>query len=681
MRISPLLTLAFLLLAATAPLRWTHAQEPAPAATDAAERSRELLRQGREALRAGDRFTALRLVARARDLQPADPDTRQALADVLAELGAYEAAAAAIAPKVDPGVRGRQAGARVRWGESIDPPDAARRFEATDVAIAQLQALLAQEQGAPSPDPGLLFRLQRDLVVALRARERWADALEQAQALRAAGDVLPPYARRAEAGALLEMRRPAEARQAYQEVLRADPDDRIALVGRFWSELEEEDFDAAFATADALAAIGGPTRQLGRVAAPQRDDDWLDAQLLAAKVRRFADMPAAAWDRIEPLVREAPGSSTLREERGEIAAARGWNRLGEEELRIARSLVVEDPGLEMALAESDLRRRRWASAEERVARLAPLYPGNGRLLRLQRDLAAWRMAELQLEIQPRIEQGDSSVAPGDGLSARARLYTPPLAERWRLLADVNRESGQPRDEKLVRNRFGAGVEGRWPDVTLELIGWANTGMLDRPGATANLQWQPDDHWTLAGFLEAFTPDTPLQAVKAGIHADRLGLSAVHAWNESRVASVGVQTSDFSDGNRRWSAVADFSARVLDAPTTKVALTPAFYTSRNSRSDAPYFNPRRDAALTLAIDVQDRIWRRYERSWLQRVLFSAGPYWQDGFGTRVIASVSYEQAWRVDPVTEWRCGVSLSRRYYDGDAEAALAVFVRLQQRF
>ena len=51
--------------------------------------------------------------------------------------------------------------------------------------------------------------------------------------------------------------------------------------------------------------------------------------------------------------------------------------------------------------------------------------------------------------------------------------------------------------------------------------------------------------------------------------------------------------------------------------------------------------------------------------------------------RIAVAACIEQTipFRVDPVTEWRYGVSLSRRYYDGDAEAALAVFVRLQQRF
>lgn len=681
MRTLPLLTLVVLLAVACGWNAAVHAQTPQTAAPAAAQRALLLLQQGRQALRAGDRYTALRLFGLARELQPDDPEIRRAVADVLVELGAIEGAARALGPLADPGIHSRRAAARLRWAEAVGPEDPAHRFDGIDAAIAQLEALLAQARQASPPDAGLQLRLQRDLAVALRRRERWAEVLVTVERLRAEDPNVPAYVRHVEAEALLALRRPAEARRIYEDLLRADPTDRAARTGRFWSALDEDDYAVAFAEADArAAAAGGPARPVGRMAAPQQDEEWLDAQLLAARVRRFADQPAHAWARVEPLALEAPASPALREELGEIAAARGWPRRAHEELLIARSLVVDDPGLELALAESEMRRRQWAAAQERVARLAPLYPGNTRLLRLQRDLEAWRAAELQLAILPRKERGESALAPGDGLSARARVYTPPLDERWRLLAEASRETAQPRDVKLVRNRYGAGVEGRFPDVTLELAAWGNTGLSDHPGATAAVQWQPDDHWTWAAQLEAFTPETPLQALEAGIRADRLVLSAVYAWHESRVVSANLQGYDFTDGNRRQALSADYSAIVMRSPATAVLFKPAFYASRNSRTDAPYFNPSRDASLSLALEVQDRIWRHYERSWLQRLVLAAGPYWQRGFGTRLTGSASYEQAWRVDPRTEWVWGLSLGRRYYDGDSEDTLLLFMRLQQR-
>lgn len=650
-------------------------------AAQSAPQAQALLAQGRSALRAGDRFTALRLIAQARELQPQDEDIRRALADVLAELGAYEGAARALGSPGDAGLRSRRAAERLRWGATVDAPEPARRFEATDAGIAQLQELLSEAQRSSPPDEGLVLRLERDLVAGLRQRERWADAVAAAQALRAGGAAIPPWVRLAEAEALLALRRPEEAREAFDEVLRSDPNERQARIGRFWAELDLEDYAAAFATADALAAEGGPTKRIGRMPAPQRDYDWLDAQLLAARARRFADMPAEAWKRVEPLAREAPASSALRHELGDTAAARGWPRRAHEELLIARTLVTDDPWLELALADSELRRREWNAAQERLDRVAALYPGNSRVARLQADLAIARMPEFEFSLAPRKERGDSGLAPGDGLSLRARAYSAPLAERWRLLAEAGRETAKPREDELVRNRYGAGVEGRWPDLTMELVAWNNTGLVTHPGASALLQWQPDDHWTLGTQVEAFSQETPLLALQAGIRADRLALSAVHAWDESRVASASVQALDFTDGNQRLAIAADYAAVIVDRPGTDVLLRPGLYASRNTRTDAPYFNPKRDASLSLSLDVQDRIWRRYECSLVQRIVLSLAPYWQEGFGTHLAASASYEQGFAPDARSEWRYGVSLSRRYYDGDPEVALVLFLRWRQRF
>ena len=51
--------------------------------------------------------------------------------------------------------------------------DPQRPFDQADAAIAHLQSLLAEAGRADPVDSGLRTRLRRDLVVALRLRERW----------------------------------------------------------------------------------------------------------------------------------------------------------------------------------------------------------------------------------------------------------------------------------------------------------------------------------------------------------------------------------------------------------------------------------------------------------------------------------------------------------------------------
>ncbi len=641
-----------------------------------------LMRQGRAALRSQDWFSALRAFAQARQWHPQDPAIAQAIADVLVEINAPQGAALALGDRADIGVRARQAAALVRWGHLVPPLDPRRPHAGTDAAIGRLQALVAEALQAHPVDSGLVTRLRRDLVVALRNRERWADALAMAQALRDGGDTLPPYVREAEADALLASRRPEEARVAYQEVLLALPGRREALTGRFYAEVESEDFAAAWATVDQLAAARVPWKVVGGDTRPSPDPAWLEAQLLAAQARRYGDVPGEAWRRIEPLARVTPASPEVRVEAGEAAAARGWVRRGHEDILIAHSLSPENPWIQLALADSEFRRRRWNASQACTDRVEATLPGNARLEYRNAELDAYRMPELRMDIRPRVADEGSDEGSGDGISASLRLLSPPLHERWRMLGAAERETGNPSGTPLARNRYGAGLEGRWPDVTLELVAWSNTGELSHGGFDARVQWWPDDHWSLDASVQAFTSDTPLRAIEAGIRADKASVGVAYAWHESLVASVSAAVVDFTDGNRRVQGTADIALAVVDKPHLDVALRPSFYASRNSLGDqVPYFNPRRDASFTLGADATHMLWRRYERSLSQTLSASAGGYWQDGFGTAGVGHVTYMQTYQHAPRTAWDYGLSWSHRVYDGDAERALAAFVTLNTRF
>jgi hypothetical protein len=94
-------------------------------------------------------------------------------------------------------------------------------------------------------------------MVALRDRFRMREVVEEGQALQSEGP-LPPYAEEPYADALLYLRRPEEARAAYQRILAASPKDlpaqtqMIARYGLFYCAVELEDFDTAYAVIDSL---------------------------------------------------------------------------------------------------------------------------------------------------------------------------------------------------------------------------------------------------------------------------------------------------------------------------------------------------------------------------------------------------------------------------------------------
>ena len=564
---------------------------------------------GYAALRSGNRFETLRAYGQALRLQPKNREAADAMAGVLLELGA-PFAAGALLPETPLGIQVRQAGALVRWGGHVVPRDPRRRFEGTDAALKRLEALLRKARSARKPDAGLIARLRRDRVVALRQRERWADAVAETQELRADGDQIPPYVREAEADSLLALRRPREARLGYEDVLRVEPERREAHIGRFFALVEEENFRAAFAEIDALAASEPPGLRLPEQRVTRPNSNWLEGHVLAAEARSFADMPGAAWQRLLPLAEGAPANAELRRVLGDLAAGRGWPRRGDEEIHIAASLAPEDKGVQLALAESALRRWRWREARQRIDELAELYPGDVAVRRAERDLAAYDSWELRTEFRFHYEAGTAQeeaggASPGKGFDFITRLYSPPIAERWRLVAGWEYHQADVTEGLAQRYREGVGFEWRLPDFTLEAIFWYNHGSLAKPGGSVAVRWAPTDHWTFRGEAEKFAADTPLRAVLNGITADLVGVGVEYAWHESRSLALGAQWYDFSDDNDRQAVTLTFAQKVVDIPHFDLTVRPELYTSRNDRNDVPYFSPLLDFSAAVALDAEQR----------------------------------------------------------------------------
>ena len=118
----------------------------------------------------------------------------------------------------------------------------------------------------------------------------------------------------------------------------------------------------ALALADAMAAEGGPKIWRDVSPVPEPNWDWLDAQALAANARYYVGEYREAWRRLQPLVDGAPAMSSLRSAKADIASARGWPRLADEETHIAAVLTPQDQSTEIALADVALARRRYDEA-------------------------------------------------------------------------------------------------------------------------------------------------------------------------------------------------------------------------------------------------------------------------------------------------------------------------------
>jgi biofilm PGA synthesis protein PgaA len=482
--------------------------------------------------------------------------------------------------------------------------------------------------------------------------------LQAVERMREARMPVRGYVRQVEADALLALRSPQEARAIYAELVAADAANRNALIGRFYAEVECEDFSAAFRTAD---EVGDP--------------------VLSALARNYAGLDAQAWRRIGPVLGEPPVSAYARSAAGSIEAARGWTRRAHDDFLLASSAAPDDIGVSAGLAESFLRRRDLPNARAIHQRLSTDFPGNLRVERLARDLRDFDSASFDVVARARQSSGDAPAAPGPGIEVTGRVHSAPIDDNLRLFAGVGYAKARPPEGDAIRQRAGVGGEWRGADATIEASAWANGGDVSRAGMAGAASWSPNDLWALTADYETCSWETPLRATLHGITADGGGVGIGWAAHESRSAWLGLRAHRFSDGNERRQFRLAWAERVAQTPSWSLTLRPELYGSENTLRDAPYFNPSRDMALSVAVDWQGLLWRRYEASWRHRVIARVGRYRQDGFADGMVGGFAYEQSWQPGTRLELRWGVEIGRARYDGADENVAIAFISVSGRF
>ena len=624
--------------------------------------------------RAGDPYKALAVYGDAIKLAPANADARAGAAQVLLDLQMPYAAAETAG--LTPPVAGGEAAAMTRWGAQIRS-DPEHRFAGTDSALSRLDSLLAT---LPENEAALRRRVRLDRLVALRDRVRMSEAKAEGDALRGEAP-LPAYAEEAYAEALLYLRRPGEARDAYNRVLAQSPKDVAARYGVFYASVELEDFSTAYAVIDALVADEPVWRSYGDDPSRYDNPDRAYAEVTAAQARFYGNQLSEAWARITALSYAAPANPAARLARYQIAHARGWRRQATAEAEIAASLAPRDMGSRIALIETAMDNYRFAEARRMLEELQTQYPENRAVQRLAQELDAQERWLFEFEAKPSDSQGGGANASGKAITLQSRLTTPPIADHWRLFVEHDFANAHTSEGYAARNRMAAGVEWRIPELTATLFPTQSWGTLSKTGGGGSIDWRATDQIEFAAAAERFTPETPLRALLQGITADEVAGKATYRWDEARSVTGRFAYLPFTDGNNRQSAGLTVKQRLLTLPDFDVTGLAESYASKNTRSDVPYYSPRRDLSLTGGVQLEHVLWRRYDDSLVQTLTVDAGPYFEEGFSDGWIGTVNYEHRWRFDPLTEFRYGAMYSRRVYDGDVEKTVTLTLGLTQRF
>ena len=331
------------------------------------------------------------------------------------------------------------------------------------------------------------------------------------------------------------------------------------------------------------------------------------------------------------------------------------------------------------LAEVELGLQNWQAAQESFDQAVRLDPDNSGVRRARETFALHNGFEFYSEAG--YGQGQESKFSGNrDWSIDNWLYSPPIADNWRIFAH-NYKSSADFDNSITKwIRTGIGAEWRWQDW--RVTGEINDGSGVKPGIAGAVRWKPDDHWTFYGAAESVTNQIPLRAVQSGVYAHRASFSADWQENESRKLSAGMAASNFSDNNRRTSVNAAWFERWFSGPRWMFETTLGGDASHNTMGTEPsYFNPKNDHSLWLTAAVENLTWRHYERSFRQRLALTGGRYWQEHFPSGSVEAIEYGHRWELERNLSVRYGIGRSFRPYDGTREARTFANLTVLWRF
>ncbi|WP_312558857.1 poly-beta-1,6 N-acetyl-D-glucosamine export porin PgaA [Atlantibacter hermannii] len=557
------------------------------------------------------------------------------------------------------------------------------RFVVADKALARYDVLLNKWKDDPAAAPEYR-RARIDRIGALLSRNRFSDAIAEYESLQADGKPVPDYARRWAASAYLADRKPQQAQKIFSEIFSAtDPvnlpmDDEQDL---FYAYMESENYDLAQREVGQILQKSPYQRHFYGSPTPGPNDKWLLGRMLLVQYEVMTNDLAAAEKLSHNLARSAPGNQELLINYASVLDARGLPRAAERELKIAEALEPANLELErqQAYVAQDL--QEWRQMDLLTDDVVARSPEDPATQRLDRVREVHHKSELRISGTQGINS-DSPVSGSHDFTLNSALYGPPMGDNWRLFAGFNYANSEFEEGKGITRDALGGVEWRARDYWIEAaLSNRNFNGENKLGARLSGWHDFNDNWRVGGSAERLSQNTPLRAMRNGVTAN--GGNAFIRWyqNERREYQLSVAPSWFSDGNNRVEYALSGKERMFTRPNFTLDFTPSLSGSVNSKENASYYNPKRDASLTPAVMAEHVMYRNYETVWSQQLEAGVGAYWQKNYDTGLITQVGYGQRLQLNNVFDAGVMLTWDKRPYDGKREQNLGVAFDMNLRF
>jgi len=551
------------------------------------------------------------------------------------------------------------------------------RNDHTDHLNSTLDAL--NELDAAASDEETKGALAYDRVVLLADLNQAEAAVAAFEKLRENIEFLPPYVLAAAGRAYLQNQQPGKALRVLESAVGVNSNDSELKFTLIYAYLDLGRYRDAYALTDALTAelplINGETDS----PVIKGNQDRLRAELIAGIAEAYGDQFAAAQQRFEELLVDAPHNSDLRHELANVYRWRGWL---DRSLFEYRQVLAVDENLLSArtgYTHAQLDARQFREVEATVEKLNTTAKNEPAVVQLSERWQLHNKHELQ--IVGSFGESSGATFGTDQYRVDTTFYTKPMAYHIRGMVVLHHSFAEFPEGDSRRQRIGVGAEyraERW--TALGELSTNRNGGRDL-GVRGSIDWRIGDRWALVGLLDLNSNDVPLRGYRVGVSADSLGATVRFAPHEATALDLSWRYFDFTDGNAQTRVSANGRHRLIGQPRWKLDLTGQLFASRNELQSTAYFSPAHDFGVFAGAALEWSVLRRYERSLVLVAQMETGRYEQADFRAGELRRLNLELRLELSSALQLDFRAERARMFYDGAPEYETSFVASVRARF
>ena len=470
----------------------------------------------------------------------------------------------------------------------------------------------------------------------------------------------------------LYMQQPKKALALFREALDKQWNNKTRLM-IYYTLMELERFDEAYELLEALDK-DSPVQIIDRGILK---DNWQKAEITFNRGwwLLYQDRLSEGQKYFENIITRAPFNSHIRTALAHTYMWRGLPRLALEEFEIVRITEPEDISGEIgyyyALYEND----RGDEAIRQAAELLKKHPNNKHIQNLNRYI--------DIEKKHEISYDAGSIREDTGVESvywSAKIEKPLAPWRKLFVEFIWRDIAQNElKDYLRRGVFGV-------DWRLNRDWWV-TGAVSTDedgsnfGYSGQIAFNPNDYLSFTGFYNHYSTTVPLRAKVRGVEAKEFRLAARYRQSENFINEAGISLYRISDGNDQWSYTFRLDKAITTRYSWKTRLSFDGYAGSNSRTDVPYFCPENIYSAYLTPMVEHVWYRRYEKSFVDRIYFGLGIQKQKEFSAQDVWYIRYEQDHQLSDILAFSIGAAFAQRNYDGEDTDVWSFFIKFNKKF